>query len=706
MISLNMQDDTALTKAREVPENDESYARILWLQRMFDRYEEYWNPEIERIIRNQRMMWGVNFGQWPAYVVEKLRSQGRRPPTLNIIGRKIELKVSSFMSNGFDVGYAPTNGKMDSLSFALTDMRMSDKYNLRWKVPLRVALRDMFTCVGYESMAISDKYCADGNITWVAKNPTHIYLDPGWKDYDPDNIRNYFEWAMLDVEQIRELAGPGKSNVLDDLYERERREGVNLGEYNGGVQRYKNVNDKWGDRHKVIAYHWVEETRRVWEYDLKNRVMFPETGFPQDSALDREAKTAYIKKMGLKPNEITYRPQTKREKRTEIIVPTLDTELFIARGKDSIQTNNCNIYPLGNGYSGQFKGDVDELYDIQLDFNKGHMNIQDIQLRAARGAYVLDRALTGGDVAKEKEIETEWNNPAARIWVDEGATADLGQNGGIIKLGDGQVPSDMYNQPNRLLELSDWFSGAPAAMDARTENSGEPAKLYQTKYQVAMIGQKFGMEIWEAHESAKAAAYAKQAKITYAGNPRRFSRGKKDSFEINRRMERFDNQGNTERYTLDDISKLPEQAVNIVPARSGLNIRNELQKQYGEVLPIFTDPNDRLARLCVVDAMMDTYELPEDRKEEISRSFEILKQNAAMEQALINMNLKAKLAQATGHMAPPQAAPQLGQSQGMPTPGMGEDIPQQMSDGEPSEEEAVQGTPMGPEINDMAQIGV
>jgi hypothetical protein len=704
MISLATQQGTEYAKAREVPENDESYTRILWLQRMFDRYEEYWDPEIERIVRNQRMMWGVNFGQWPAYVVEKLRSQGRRPPTLNIIGRKVELKVSSFMSNGFEVGYAPTKGETDSLSLALTDMRMSDKYNLRWKVPLRIALRDMFTCVGYESMVISDKFCDDGNISWVAKNPTHIYIDPGWKDYDPDRIRNYFEWAMLDVGQIRKLAGPSKSDVLDDLYEREMREGVNLGEYNGGVQRYKNVNDKWGDRHKVIAYHWVEEEKRVWEYDLKNRVMFPETGFPQNSPMDREAKIAYIKMMGLKPNEITYRPQTKREKRTEIIVPTLDTELFIARGKDAIQTNNCNIYPLGNGYNGQWKGDVDELYDIQLDYNKGHMNIQDIQLRAARGSYVLDRALTGGDASKEKEIESEWNNPAARIWVDEGATADLGQHGGIIKLGDGQVPSDMFRQPDRLLELSDWFSGAPAAMDARTENSGEPAKLYQTKYQVAMIGQKFGMEIWEAHENAKASAYAKQAKITYAGNPRRFTRGKNDSFEVNKRMEKFDETGNVVRYTLDDISKLSLQAVNIVPSRSGINLRNELQKQYGDALPLFNDPADRLARLCIQDALMETYELPDDRKEEIGRAFEILKQNAALEQAIANTQMKRQLAEMTGGV--PQQ-PQAGQQVGaLPAPGMGEEPQQQMTPGEPSEEESLAGTPEGPEIKDMAQIGV
>jgi len=107
---------TKYTGSRKVPEETDDFIRARWILTMFNRYVDFWKPETERILRNQRMMWGLNFGQWPAYVVERLRGEGRRPPTLNIIARKIEQQVGSFMSNGFEMGYAPVNGKVDSNS--------------------------------------------------------------------------------------------------------------------------------------------------------------------------------------------------------------------------------------------------------------------------------------------------------------------------------------------------------------------------------------------------------------------------------------------------------------------------------------------------------------------------------------------------------------------------------------------------------------
>jgi len=686
-----------------VPESTEDYLRARWVKTMFDRYVDYWRPETDRILRNQRMMWGVNFGQWPSYVVEKLRSEGRRAPTLNIIARKIEQQVGSYMSNGFDMGYAPVNGKVDSMSLSLADMRISDEHNCRWKVPERVALRDMFTQVGYESMIITDKYNDDGNISWEVKNPRNILIDTSWKDYDPDNIDNWFEHGMFTVKQIKEIWHT-KSEKIDEIREREENTGMDLGTYMGGVQAYPDTEQKWGDRHQVIAYHWVKKETRYWEYDLQNRCSFPETGFPAGSAADRDLKTEYIKMMGLGPNDITIRRQTKRQKQVEVVCPSLDIELFLARGKDKIQTNNCNIYPLGNGYNGQFKGTVDELYDIQIEYNKGVMNISDIQLRAARGGFIMDRALTGGDSAVEAEIEREWNNPAARIWVDEGSTADLGQHGGIIRLSDGQVPTDVFARNDRLLDLSDWFSTSPAAAEARQDTSNQSGKLFQSKYQVSLIGQKHGMEIYEAHKAAKTAAYAKQAKITYAGWPRIFTKiGGKESFTINERMETIDEFGEAQRYTKDDISLLPEQLVNIYPSQNGANIRNDLRGQYTDALQLFTDPLDRLGRLVVQKSLFKTYEMPDESKEEIARAFDLMTTNAAMQEALINLSLRGKLQSAS---APPEAA-----MPGQEAPvGMGgqsaEAPPQQMAPGEPTEEEAIQGTPFEEELTPSPVGGI
>ena len=60
----------------------------------------YWQTDLERIIRNARMYWHVNFGQWPQFVVDQLRDEGRRPPTFPVIPDKLETLVGSFLANG------------------------------------------------------------------------------------------------------------------------------------------------------------------------------------------------------------------------------------------------------------------------------------------------------------------------------------------------------------------------------------------------------------------------------------------------------------------------------------------------------------------------------------------------------------------------------------------------------------------------------
>lgn len=662
--------------------NEEADVRIRFLMDMFARYEDYWDPEIKRMIRNQRMFWGLNFGQWPSYVVEKLKLEGRRPPTFNIIGKKIQSQIGSFMANGFEVKMAPVTGMVDSATLKLADMHYSDKMNLHWKVSERIALRDMFNMIGYERMYISDEYSELGNIAWEPLFPTHVYLDPGWKSTYVSDIRNYFEFGYYTAEEIMEMY-PNAKGRIEEIREREEREGINLGEYHGGVNTYRHTEEKWGDRHKVIVFHHIKRKERMWEYDLVHNCNFPETGFEPQSVEDKLAKIEYIKMAGLNPNtDITIRKQIRQIKYVEAFAPTIDTELFLTSGKDQIQTNNCNIYPIGDSYNGQFKGTTDELFDIQISFNKGEMNIDDIQQRSAKGSFILDEALANGNAQKMREIEQQWNNPAARIWVDEGSTIDLGPKGGIIELPHAPPSPDMFRQNERRLDLADWLSMVPAAMDSRTESTQESGKLYQSKIQVGLIGQRYAMEIYEAHCREKAKAYIRQAKITYAGWPRMFARaGLNESFWINRRVTGNDGK----RYVMDDISKLPEMLVILVPSQGGENIRSELRKQYAESLQLLNAPEDRLARLTVLSALYMTYELPEEVKEEIRMAFHISKTNAALQESIINVQAKAQLMQMM----------MAAQQKGLTGPGgeQQQEIPQQVSTGEQSPEEANIGTP-------------
>jgi len=265
------------------------------------------------------MYWGINFGQWPAYVVEKLISQGRKPPTFNILASKIEKQIGSYLSNGFDLKFETRNGKESHWSLSLMDMLVSDKSNCDWESSEIIALRDMHCMVGYERMFVSDKNDADfGNLGYEALPPTHIFVDPGWKTVYANDIKNYFEYGEYTVAEIIDMF-PKMADKLKELRLREELDGMDYGEFVGGPQKYRDSDQKWGSTHRVITFHSIVKEVRKWEYDLVNRNPFPETGYEFGSEEDKAIKEEYKQRMGLQDGDWTVVNQNRRVKRIETI---------------------------------------------------------------------------------------------------------------------------------------------------------------------------------------------------------------------------------------------------------------------------------------------------------------------------------------------------------------------------------------------------
>jgi hypothetical protein len=296
------------------------------------------------------------------------------------------------------------------------------------------------------------------------------------------------------------------------------------------------------------------------------------------------------------------------------------------------------------------------LTDVQLQFNKGKMNIEDIQARTAKGAFILDKALTGGDERVREEIESNWNNPAARIWVDEGSTAELGPHGGVIELKSHPPTPDMFTATERNLDLADWLSTMPAAMDSRTESSTESGKLYQSKVQLGIISQKYGIKIYERHKREKLMAYPLQAKLTYSGYPREFRKNGGNGYIVVNQPG-VDVTGN--RVVINDISVMPEMNLILTPSVTGATVRSELRNQYAETLNIVAkDPADRLLKLIFIKNIFLTQDMSEEDREEVKKACSIL---LTVEAKTLAMKLQ-QLNQATQQQMPQQQGQEIQQS--------------------------------------------
>lgn len=625
------------------PSDGNAALRVELLQRQFTNYENYHQKDLTRFIRNARMYWHIEFGMWPEAVVEKLRSEGRRPPTFPVIPDKIETLIGSYISNSYDIKMVPDDGALDELSMKVMDMYLSDKNKMDWECSHIVALLDSMIGVGYERFYLTDLVDDFGNLAMESLNPRYTLLSPAWKSNYARDLDDYFTWSMQSASEIVKK-NPKHSERLLELYERERMDGIDYGVNVGGAPRYRDADQKWMAGHKVIEFHHVDRVDRMCEYDLKNRTFFPDTGFKPNSQDDRAVKLEYIKIMGLDPDrDVKWLKEKKNIKYIETIVPSIDMELQLKNGKDTIQSNGVNLYPLGVRYWGQFMGlVVDRLYDVQQGINKDEMNIQDILQRAAKGAFIMDAGLFGGDARIEDEIRANWNDSAAKIVVDEGATSRYPN--GLQALPGATPTPEMFRNTDRYYDHADRFSKVSSAQDSRTEGRNESGKLFNMKFEASKLQQIYPKKFYERHIKAIAEGWLYAAKHSYAGIRRTFSDQKDGTFDVN--VPGVDTMtGNP--VVINDIATLPRMKITMAPSENGLNMRLQRRNEMGELLGLVEkDPNDRLLKLIFMKATLKTMEFGDEYKNEVEIATKMLLESAALQQITQIKQLQSQLAMA------------------------------------------------------------
>lgn len=675
----------SFTKNVRHPYDNQPARKIEWIVKQAGLYENYHAPNINRFLRNARMYWHLDFGQWPANVVEKLRQQGRRPPTFPVIPDKIETLIGSYLSNSYDIKMEADDGSLDQLTQKVMGMYMSDKNKMDWECSNILTLLDSMIGVGYERFYISDMVDDFGNIAMESLNPRYVLPSPAWKSEYTRDLDDYFTWSMMTATEIIDKYGKHGERLME-LYRRERMEGIDYGYNFGAVPRYRDADEKWGSAHKVWEFNYVEKIDRWYEYDKKNNNFFPNTGFKNGSNEDREVKMHYIEIMGLSPDDdICWRKQKEKVKKISACAPTLDAELMLKSGKDLIQTGGVNLYPLGIKYRGQYMGlIVDRLYDIQTGINKGEMNIQDIQMRTAKGAFFIDRGMFGDSSTIEDEVRKNWNDPAARLILDEGSTARYPN--GIQQVPSSPPTSDMFNNTDRYYDHADRFSKVSAAQDSRTESSKESGRLFQMKFEAGQLQQIYPKKFWERHIKEIAEGWIQQAKLTYSGVKRTFSDPEtKSTFDVNTPGV---NKLTGEKVIINDIATLPRMKVTLSPSQKGLNLRLSKREQMGQLMEtVQPDPTLGLLKIIFTAEALKTMEFSDELKMEVDYAAVLLKKREALRVELESQQMETQLMQMNSQKQ--QVQQQLGVPQEAPQE---EAIPENVSERVPDEEEIMDGT--------------
>ena len=615
-----------------------------WLQYGYDQKKDYFEKDRSRWIENAKMYWGVDYGQWPMQVVQQLLEEGRQAPTFNIMSYKMDGLRGSLLRNQFDMKYVPISGDSDDWALKMQQMWYSDKDNMNWDWSYDIFLRDFLIQYGAEWMYIDTSQSPFGNIAFRPDTPYNLFPDPGWKTPFHKDLRELDKIAFYSANELKRLY-PNKASEIDDVYLRQK---YATKYQNASVDyrfdapeigpAYQQLDKRWDSKQLIIERHEIIEEVKDWEYNIRDGEWFPDGGHKQGSMEDIAFKKQYMEQRSLAPDDIHFIPKNVKRYHITSGCPTLD---IVLENKDSIiQIGSIPCFMTGPAKMGtQYRGLGDMVKDIQTNTNKYMMMMSEILNKAARGGMFVNEDIVGGDRARMSEVEMQWNNPAARIWVKP---VDAGMIDKYVKeIPSAHIPNDLMVFHGLMSEYADKLSMQPPAAEGRTESSREPAKLYQSKFEAHMISRGAIDTMLAVHEHSKAEAYILQSQNTYSGIPREFSTlDGKSKFEINA----------SGPYGMEwDISKAGRMKVIIEPSQKGVDVRINQRGVYMELKMGTRDP---LMAAIYDKRIVNTIEMPEEEKEEAKAALEMITKEAAMAKMLNMKQMEMQLGQM---MAPPEA---------------------------------------------------
>ena len=632
--------------------------RLMLLYNQFNKLYEYNRQDRERLLRNCRMSWGVDYAQWPKFIVDRLLSQGRQAPTFNIIDRNITGLAGTLLRNKFDMKFQSLAASEDFSSSKLNNMWISDQSQMNWERSDAELMTYGLIQQGTQVMTVEDPTgTGDYHIGFRTIPPWNVMYDSNWRSIYPKDCDMAWTWTYMTVNQIIQTFDSKSEEILAEK-NRQSIEGYDPGEFEGAVpewiDHYPDTNSRWGDKHRVIEFHEMRYSEDYAEYDLKNSRFMPEGNFQE--------KLQYAQENDLGDDDIRWVTRKKKEYWKTVFAPGLSKHVLLEETKHYLQVDRLPLFPWGaRRMNGQWKGVVDDLYDLQMDINKNEMAMTEFLQRCTAGSFIAHPDLVGNDHSKMKTFEQNLSTPGAILWADENADSI---NGLIEPTPRPSIPGELIGNTDRKYGLVDRLGLQTAAAEGRAESGRESGRLFQSKFEAGVIAQTLINLGLKNHLHDKAEAYFLQAPITYAGREREFPGSEEvEPFRINEMVAK----PNGEIGKKNDITKMKRQKIVITSSPKGLNMRSKAKEVMSDIYQ--ANQNDPYISALAMKYIIKSEDLPEESKQEIleglNLSIEIYKNAKIMELSDIKSKM-GQMGQQDPMGMPNQAPPGEGGSLDMP----------------------------------------
>ena len=655
-----------------------------FIRKAHSEFKNAWEAS-ESEFRMMFNMWKMVFAgegdQWEYEAWKYKRQRGMRAGQYNMIGPKVDTYAGSIIADTYDLRFDPMDGVRNSGIKALENAYFTDKELCEYDVHWNLFISDAVIHLGVLECMFGKDYDRRGSILFKRQLPGRWIFDPYWKtDFDRDCRRGWKHGHYTVDGLFEQFKRLPMTPQLDGIINNLKKTGMSWTERR--IDEYNVAEPEFLNAFQVIWAYWVEvlNTKRLVYYDeAGNPTPFPVTD--DNEKLERFAQQSGIVDWQESVDVIPYEDKICH---CAAFCPELSPYKLYEYGKPEIQVQGLPTIQLTmhRDPSGRNKGVPQDLVDPQKDINYNKSKIQEYLAAALGGAVIYDKTKMPND-EDQKDFEANRNDTIRNFGIEGDPTKFM------TNVVSAKPDNALVQQVNESVDFMDRISGKSAAMESKTQSSGEPAALFEMKLKVDKIGDLPVLNRVKRARIRKGEMYILQAPISYSGVERTFtSKDGKHEATFNEPVTMPDGTPAI-RNKVEDI---PRSSVTINEAPDNLTRMRRTQAELSAIVKsIPAEYQEPMA--IAIGELMKTTNLPEDKKQQLDEAMQILIVKARMQtmtemsgmdtqmanNALMGTQIKMQLQQlmqSLGGGAPQEQVPEQLSPEGGPEQ---EQVPQQVS---------------------------
>jgi hypothetical protein len=648
----------------------------------------------QRLRTNMRMYVPTDGSSWDDESYRSVVNDGRHAVSFDIASRKIDSLAGAIRAEKWDFDFQPLNIVDAPLLKRMKLLYAADKEQYDYDVAESRCLVRGLIHSGFEEMVLDYDIRPTGGIKFICPQSGMVLRDPYWVTDDLADWKRAIKHSWFTAGQIIE-----KWEITDPFIRQQAELDISGGESYGTlaqVDEFVNAPERWGSKHLVIEYRWIEEKKTTRLYGKAPDGEWVE--FPVDIK-DRNDVQDFMAANGIHEwRSLRELPYTMRTLKLGVCCPSLSRTTLLYEGDHDIQCGVIGFFPFSACHEmGIDKGIMDAAVDVQRTLNYRESKKDDILASMASDFTLINLDALDNGKADIDEINKNRTKPGYTM----GVHGDPSK--AIYKAAHGQVPPDIWRDIDQLVGMFDRVLPITPALEG-TGSRDESGVLFEMRHAVSKLGTLILYDNWRQHLMNKASAWYSQALVTYKNVRRNVSDTESNrSFEFNKPVYIVEG-GEVRKAFENHIGSLPRAKVYVGLRKDSPTQRMADRAMLYDVTKILSAHPDlfRSQIMILTNEILRTIELDPEQKQQVERVGKLQEVRDLLAVAGEIENIKAGAAQAQVMQAQAmQMLQQLSQQMGGQPGGGGQGMPEEGAD----QTSRPQALPMPEDAEDGNAIG-